>query len=166
MAEPIEFRVEGLDEVVRMLQRLPPELVSRRGGPVLRSLLKAGRVIRDQAKRNVAQITQGSVVSTGALRRAIVVTRGRKPPDSHGERVIILVRKSRSPGRSRTGVPERYGLFVEGGTKKRGGGVRMAARPWLAPAFLSKRVEAVEVFRRDILQRVSALAERLVRGGT
>ena len=92
------MRLTGLDGVLKLLESLPPELVSKRGGPVKSALRKGALVIFKAAKANlqaaVSNTTeQGKRYSTGLLLANLVVTRGKAPTTGKGERYLVRVRK-------------------------------------------------------------------------
>ena len=83
MAEIV--RLEGLKELLETMQRLAPEIVSRRGGPVRVALRKAAVVVQKEYRANVDRIAAEGETneSTGTLRKAIIVSRkkpGKTPP--------------------------------------------------------------------------------------
>jgi HK97 gp10 family phage protein len=141
----VDFKVSGLDGVLDMLLTLPPEVVSKAGGPV-RSALRAGAVvIRDEARKNVRKIVLEPNVdgkpsrSTGALEKAIKVTRGSRGAEvrsGKAEKYIVWLGsgavkkyvnnvKNRRSGRAswtgakeyKTEGPQFYGRLLESGTK-------------------------------------------------
>lgn len=167
----ITLNVQGLDGVMQTLQSLPPEIVSKRGGPVKLALAKAARVIRDQARQNVsAGVSARGNQSTGLLAKNIIVTRGRKGPvGSKGERYLVRVKPKvakyaanrRNVRSGRAGKvylaegPAYYGRFLEYGTSK------MPAYPWLRPAVKQKGQQAIEVFTSDLNRRIEATVKKL-----
>ena len=173
MVDKVSIDIRGLDSTIRALQRMPAEIVSKRGGPVRLALAKGARVIRDQARANIRQITSGSTRSTGALAKAVVSTRGRIAAGQKGERQIVwlgkikkqYVQNRRNTASGKAGKsylvdsPQFYGRFLEYGTAK------MKARPWLRPAFDSKREQAVRVFEADLIARVEKIAQQLLDQG-
>lgn len=161
------FNIKGLDGIIETLHKLPPEVVSKRGGPVKLALAKSARIIRNEARRNVQQITQGSPRSTGALQKAIISTRGKVRSGQKGERQIVWIRKVsrryvgniRNLRSGRAGKlyfaegPQFYGRFIEFGTKK------MRERSFLRKAFNAKGPEAVRVFVDDLGKRTEKLMQ-------
>ena len=89
MAEGV--RIEGLDGIIGMLKQLPPEVVSKRGGPVRAALRKAAVVVQKEAQANVRRIVAEPNIggrpsrSTGALEKAITVIRRRPRGGINGE---------------------------------------------------------------------------------
>lgn len=169
----MSIKVEGADGVIELLKMLPPEMVSKRGGPVKSALRKAALVIQKEAKKNVRLLIEAPNkdnrpnVSTGALERSIIVSRGRPPVNGNGERYIVYVPKlARSYSNTKSNLrkhrvgktyfmdpPTYYGRMLETGT------VKMRAHRWLEPAAIVKRQEAVSTFTREL----SASIDRLLR---
>ena len=132
------MKLSGLDGVLDMLKKLPPEVVSKRGGPVRQALRKGALVIRDEARQRVP-------IDSGDLRDSLVVTRAKY--QGKGEKYIVrsggkilrqYVKNRRNLQKNRATQttaktyeldepPAIYGRFLEYGTSK------MPARPWLRP---------------------------------
>lgn len=170
----IEVKLFGLDGVLDTLRSLPPELVSKRGGPVRRALAKAARLIAAEAQANVRAIVAEpnkdgrSTKSTGALEKAIRVNR-RPLNNIKGERYLVWL--GRSIGRyanTRNNVragkvgkeyevepPQFYGLFLEYGTSK------MRPHPWIRPAFEKKAAEAIATIEAELVAGVERIVKRL-----
>jgi len=77
------IRIDDRD-FLRLLKSLPPELVSKRGGPVLAGLRRGGNVIRKSWRAEIQRIIDepnigGEYRSTGTYAKAIKVTRMRRP---------------------------------------------------------------------------------------
>lgn len=167
----VTMDIQGLEGTLQTLQSLPPEVVSKRGGPVKLALAKAARVIRDQARQNVtAGVSARGNRSTGLLAKNIIVTRGRKGPmGSEGERYLVRVKPKvakyannrRNVRSGRAGKlylaegPAFYGRFLEYGTSK------MPAYPWLRPTVKQKGQEAIKVFTSDLNRRIDATVKKL-----
>jgi HK97 gp10 family phage protein len=163
--------VTGLHETISVLQALPPELVSKGGGPVKLALAKAARVIRDQAQKNVrAGVAERGNESTGTLEKNIIVSRGKRGlGPQKGERYLVRVRprvaryantkrnvRARKAGKRYFAEgPAFYGRFLEYGTSK------APAYPWLRPAVAQKGEEAIMVFNKDLDGRLQLLVKRL-----
>lgn len=153
-------RIEGLDNVLKTLQSLPTEIVSKGGGPVRASLRKAAQVIQRQEIANLqAVINQqdddGEKRSTGLLKANIVLTRGRRN-NFKGESMFVRVRNKKYP--SATGKPvttAQNARLLEYGTEKR------AALPFIRPAFEAKKSEALTVFVTEINKRIAAVVRKL-----
>lgn len=164
---PIEtVHLEGLRGTLDMLKRLPPELVSKNGGPVKLALKKAAEVLRDEARANVQRIIdepnldEQATKSTGLLKKSIVAARGKMPPGLKGERYSVRVRKNQrypaSRGKDLTAV--QIGRQLETGTER-----REEPKPWLRPAFDAKKQAAVDTFVTEVNRRGQALIDKLDR---
>lgn len=162
----VDMNVTGLDGVLEVLQQLPPEVVSTRGGPVVRALRKAAVVIKEQAQATVVR-------RTGALANALMVSRGRRlAGGAKGERYIVWMgkfrrkyantRKNRNAGlvgkRYEVDGPQFYGRFLEYGTSK------MSAKPFLRPAVAARGQQAINVFERELRAGVDAVVRKLAAG--
>lgn len=172
-----EFRVEGLRSVINTLQQLPPEIVSKRGGPIAGALRKSLNIIRDEARNNLQRIidapnADGRFVSTGISKPAIVVKRGRMPPQGgKGEVAIVTVRPVKYPDRKISRIDKRRGTrgrvrelqandvlyMLEHGTEKR------PPLTWMRPAFETKREESVRTFESDLDKKIAAIIRKLER---
>ncbi len=160
----IEMNVQGLNGVLDTLQSLPAELVSKRGGPVKLALAKAARVIQAQAKTNLkASIALNGDVSTGLLEKNIVVTRGKEPTGTKGERYLVRVRRKAYDG-DKLGKRQKAGKRVT--THKTAslleyGSSHQPATPWIRPAVKQKGAEAINVFTDDLNKRIDATVKKL-----
>lgn len=157
--------LEGLRGTLDMLKRLPPELVSKSGGPVKLALKKAAEVLRDAARANVQRIIDEPNLdeqpskSTGLLKKSIVAARGKMPPGLKGERYSVRIRKNQkypeTRGEGLTAV--QIGRQLEEGTERRD------PKPWLRPAFDEKKQAAVDTFVTEVNRRGQALIDKLDR---
>lgn len=157
--------LEGLRGTLDMLKRLPPELVSKSGGPVKLALKKAAEVLRDAARANVQRIIdepnldEQATKSTGLLKKSIVAARGKMPPGLKGERYSVRIRKNQkypeTRGEGLTAV--QIGRQLEEGTERRD------PKPWLRPAFDEKKGAAVDTFVSEVNRRGQALIDKLDR---
>lgn len=148
-----------------MLKRLPPELVSKSGGPVKLALKKAAEVLRDAARANVQRIIDEPnedgrpTKSIGLLKKSVVAARGKLPPGLNGEQFSVRIRKNQkyptSRGENLTAI--QIGRQLEFGTEKRG------PKPWLRPAFDAKKGQAVDTFVSEVNRRGQALIDKLGR---
>lgn len=159
------FRVEGLKGVLDTLQMLPPELVSKGGGPVRAALRKAAVIIQKQAQANVQAIIDQPnanglpAESTGMLMKNLVVQRIKPPAGQRGERFMVRVRKKKYEGNAdwKPRTTAQIGALLEYGTERR------AAMPWMRPAFEARRVEAVQVFERELPAAIARIVRKLAR---
>lgn len=153
----MEMRLEGLNGVLDTLKSLPPEIVQKRGGPVKLALAKGARVIRDEAKKNLrASIAINGSRSTGELEKRIVVTRGKQPFSTKGERYLVRVRKKdyiNALGKKTN--PLMTANLLEYGSS------HQPATPWLRPAFSAKAEQAINVTVDDLKRRIDLVVKKL-----
>lgn len=152
-------KIDGLDNVLRTLQKLPADVVSnKRGGVVLQSLRKGAQVLVKEAKSNLDKI---STPDTGLLKKNVVTRRNRKFA-GNGEHLKVRVSRKKYPGRKQSqGMPDttlKVGQILEYGSS------RQPARPWFRPAFHSKKNEVVKVATDDLKQRIDKLAKQHLGG--
>lgn len=177
----VEMKLTGIDGVLETLKRLPPEVVSKRGGPVRAALRKGAMVIVKQARSNFRDAVDlpgktGITDSTGFTEKQIVAKRKRPPPGVNGGKYIVTVnyvdhpsgllsrRKSRAAAgskrkaRKRTPKPIKandIAFIMEVGSSKQ------PATPWLRPAFNAKAAEAINVIQTELLRRVNLIVAKL-----
>lgn len=157
MADGATVEVKGLKELSQALQELPRHIQ----GKALGAAVKAGAdIIRDQAKANVA-------ILTGATQKNIVAYRakGSKPDDITYEVGITMkkkyprrIKKAKSGTWGRIGSenwPPFYWRFLEFGTRK------MAARPFLRPAWTNRSGEALIMIQRMLAAAVEIAAAKV-----
>lgn len=136
--------VQGLKELLDTMQALPPEIVSKRGGPVRSALRRAAVVIQKEAKANVRRIVDEPnrdgrpSKSTGLLEKSITVSRKKPRGRMKGEVYHVRVKKS---AKSTRGVrAAMYGAILEFGYE------HLPAKSWMRNAFETKKQEAVDTF--------------------
>ena len=83
----VEVKLPGLEGVLDTLKSLPPELVSKRGGPVLAALKKGAKVIQLQEKANL----RAAIAHTTASKELSPAIR------SHGHTSAAFFRIGESP---------------------------------------------------------------------
>lgn len=155
----IEVKLQGVENTLRMLQSLPPEIVAKRGGPVKLALAKGARLLRDEARRNLqAAITQSGDVSTGLLLQNLIASRGKQPTGTKGERYLVRVRSKTYPDRKGEAVTTRKtASLLEYGSS------HQPATPWLRPAVQSKSTEVIRVVTEDLNRRIDLVVQKLAR---
>lgn len=151
----VEVQLQGLEGVLDTLKRLPPEVVSNRGGPVRRALAKGARLLRDEAKQNLrASIAIRGENSTGETERAVTTGLGRMPAGQKGELYQVRVRKktfTNALGRRTSTIMT--ARFLEYGT------AHQPATPWLRPAVLAKGEQVISVVTADLRRRIELAAQ-------
>lgn len=171
------MQLQGLDGVLKTLESLPPELVSRNGGPVRAALRKAAVLIQRQAQANVQRIVDKPNIggaptkSTGALKDSITVRRIRPPRGGKGERFWVgiaplkrkyantkyNVRKQRVGKEYTILPPTYYAWFLEFGTEN------MRAHPFMRLAYRARRQQALQVFSTELPRAIDRIARKLAR---
>lgn len=128
MSEAVEFRIEGLDVLIKRLSQLEAEL----RGPILGAALTAGALhIVNEAKDRVPKITRN-------LERSIHAGEPERMGDGWGVRIgtnVVYARRIE------------YG-FV--GRDRRGRVYNQAAKPYLRPAFDAKKEAAINAVRASL----------------
>lgn len=155
----VEVKLQGVENTLRMLQSLPPEIVSKRGGPVKLALAKGARLLRDEARRNLqAAIAQSGDVSTGLLLQNVIASRGNQPSGAKGERYLVRVRSKTYPDRKGDPVTTRKtASLLEYGSDTQ------PATPWLRPAVQAKGAEVIRVVVDDLNRRIELVIKKLAR---
>lgn len=159
MASQGLIKIEGLQELQRKLLALPKKL---QGPPTRGSLMSGAKLVKDRARDLVAE-------DTGFLREAIIQYPVRKNEHRYTDQVRIGVRKRVRKGaklskkyasglrrrRARggqKGLTPRYWRFLEFGTS------RMAARPFLRPAFEREKEPAAKRIEQRMRQEIEKAA--------
>lgn len=157
----IDFDISGIDGVLRTLNSLPAEVVSKRGGPVKLSLAKGARLMRDEVKKNL----QASIARTadpdgvtGLLEKSIIASRGKEPTSGRGERYLVRVKRKTYPDRSGKPVTTLKTAHI-----KEYGSEHQEADPFIRPAYLSTRSRVVSVVTSDLVQRIDKIVAKLAR---
>jgi HK97 gp10 family phage protein len=151
--------IQGLKELNKALRELP-ERIARN---VLRASVSAGAAeIRKEVKAK-APVYTGPVSAghppPGTLKRAVYQKQARQLSSLIRQVFIVGVRtggrKKDKKGRS---LDAYYWRFVEFGTEK------MAARPFMRPAFEAKKNAAIEAIRSYMAERIPREVEKLNKG--
>lgn len=156
-----EVKMTGLNGVLETLKSLPPELVSKRGGPVKSALRKGAQVIFKQAKANLERSVSnasddGKRYSTGLLLENLVVTRGKKPLSGNGERYLVRVRRKTYPRKGKRPFTTLASAnLLEYGSSKQ------TAEPWLRPAFNSRARESIYTIESELLKAIDRVVKKL-----
>jgi HK97 gp10 family phage protein len=154
-------RIIGLEGVMKTLRELPPELVSKRGGPVRSALRKASLLMVNEARANVQAIIDEEnkdgqpTRSIGHLKSQIITARDSKMRG--GERYYVRVRRKAYPdGRTKktaTGV----GALLEQGTERR------QPMPWMRPAYDAKKDQVIPLFVTELNKQLDKIVKKLAR---
>lgn len=161
MADFVEIKLTGLNGVLEALKSLPPEIVSKRGGPVRQALRKGAVVILKQEKANLQIVVNNATASgkresTGLLLKNLIVSRGKAPSSGKGERQLVRVRRksyARDGGKPVTTL-QTANLLEYGSAKQ-------PAEPWIRPAFNAKASEAIDTIERELVRAIDRIATKL-----
>jgi len=158
MAEVVSFEMHGLNGVYEALLRLPPEVVSKRGGPVKAAVRKAANVIlKEQKLRLAATLTDPEDVTTGFLLKNTTTRRGKMPAGVKGERYIVGPRRKVYPNRK--GKPV---TTLKTASLKEYGSQHQKAEPYIRPAANAKAAEAIGVMSTDLASSVEKIAAKML----
>ena len=154
----VEVNLTGLDGVLATLRSLPPEIVSKRGGPVKLALAKGARLLRDEAKANLraAIAAGGDADSTGLLEQNVIASRGKELFGGKGERYLVRVKRKTYPDRSGKAV-----TTLQTANLLEWGSVHQPATPWLRPAVLAKGQQVINVVTADLMRRIDLVVRKL-----
>jgi HK97 gp10 family phage protein len=159
----VDVQVRGLDGVLDMLKKLPPEVVSRRGGPVKAALRKGALVIQREAALNLARATdtlaEDGERGTGLLLQNLVVTRGKEPIGTKGERYLVRVRRKSYLRKGKPVTTLKTAHLLEYGSSQQ------PAEPWLRPAFAARATEAIKTIEREMIAGLDRAVRKLARKG-
>lgn len=132
MVEIIKTRIEGADELAKVLKLLPGKM----GASVLASSLRTGAVLIKKEAAARAPRDQGDLAKSIRVQKV----------KQKGTEALFHV----GPDREHF-----YGIFSEFGTSKE------SARPWLRPAFDTKAAEALDKIGESLGKKVEAAAAKL-----
>jgi HK97 gp10 family phage protein len=148
----VDVKMTGIGGVINLLQSLPPEVVSKRGGPVRAALRKGAAVIFKEAQANLQSATAGDD-SSGLLLKNLVITRGKAPTDGKGERYLVRVR-NKSYGRGDATTLKSAQLLEYGSSKQ-------TAEPWLRPAFQARAEQAIHTVETELVKSLDRIVKKL-----
>lgn len=153
--------VEGLIELQDALHQLAPRVARKH---LRRAVMTAARVVRDEAKGR-APIYHGKVSKghppPGTLKRAITAARSNKSSGPGKEVVNVFVRQAKNGSVGQKNVKAYskldayYWRWVEFGTSK------MAANPFLRPAFEANKEHCVDLIKQTLIQGIEEEAADL-----
>jgi HK97 gp10 family phage protein len=153
----IEVNLQGVDGVLKTLQSLPAEVVSKRGGPVKLALAKGARLLRNEVKKNLQRNIKTDD-STGLLEKNIISSRGKQPYGTKGERYLVRVkRKVYSDKQGKPVTTLKTANIMEYGSNKQ------TAQPFIRPAAVSKATETINVVTKDLIRRIEKVTKDLAR---
>lgn len=140
MSDRVDLQVEGLDELNRKLRALGPDLATR----ALRAAVAAGA--QEIKKDVVARVP----VATGTLRRAVYTKFIRE--ESGPERKTFFVGVRSGKRYQKKNLDAFYWRFLEFGT------ARLAARPFIRPAWDARAGAALNRIKAKLAERIEKFA--------
>lgn len=151
MSDGVTIKVEGLDELARKIRSLAPKIQDK----ILGSAVNAGlQIVKKDAADRVpvgeTHTVNGITHESGMLKRSIFVKRISSNGEGRAEYILGVRQGRKERKRNKDAF---YWRFIEFGTK------HIAARPFLRPAFESKKNEAFEKIKQTLksgLDRVVA----------
>lgn len=154
----MEMQLRGVDGVVNLLNSLPAEVVSKRGGVVKLSLAKGARFLRDRYKEKLHAAIQGGKTtrSTGELEKRVISSRGKQPHGTKGERYLVRIRKRDyiNADGVRTN-PLMVANLLEYGSS------HQPATPFARPTALQHGEETIRIVTSDLKQRLDKVVAKL-----
>lgn len=164
MADRTEIKLTGIDNVLNMLQSLPAEVVSKRGGPAKVALRKGANVIAKQERANLLASTSNQTKegreSTGLLLKNLIVSRGKPPASGKGERYLVRFRRKSYPNRKgQTVTTLKTAQLLEYGSSQQ------PAEPFIRTAFQTRAREAIETIERELVAAIDRIAAKFLKAG-
>lgn len=161
-------KLHGFDGAYELIRSLPPEIVSKRGGPVKTGLRKGALVIHRQALANLQQVThnatsKGKVLSTGLVAKNLIVSRGKAPIGGNGERYLVRVKKRPYTGRSGKSTERKAVTTVASAQMLEYGSRTQPAEPWLRPAATSRAADAISTIEKETVAAIGRIVKRLAK---
>lgn len=152
----VEVKLTGVDGVLKTLQSLPAEVVSKRGGPVKAALAKGARFVRDQERKNLQAVLEPGDESTGLLAQNIIASRGKPPTSGRGERYLVRVKRKMYPGRKGEQVSTLKSAQI-----KEYGSAKQPARSFIRRTVQESGGQAIEIVTKDLAARVQKVVAKL-----
>jgi len=164
----LQMQLQGIDNVLSTLKKLPPDVVSKRGGVARQALAAGARIIRNEARKNLQRVTStagktGVSYGYGLTAKNVIYKRKNPEKGMKAERMIISVNYKNYPigGNKYKNRPIKFNdiaFMLEYGTSNQ------QAEPWLRPAAAAKKEEAINKITSDLINRVDKLAQKYLKG--
>lgn len=158
----LELKVTGLDGVIDTLEKLPPEIVSKRGGPVKLALKRAALVIRAEVAKNLKE--RLSPDKTGLVEKSLVATRGKQNLGFNGERYVVRFKKLKYKGRTDGGRKDGELLTIKTIQLFEYGSIKQRARKPIRDAARAKAQESVDTFSKELGKEIAKVVKKLNSG--
>lgn len=132
-------------------------------GPVRAALRKGAVVIFKAARQNlqtaVMSAAEGDKVSTGLLLKNLVVTRGKEPTGTRGERYLVRVRRKSYNRKGAAVTTLKTAQILEYGSSKQ------PAEPWLRPAFNATAERAITTVETELVKAIDRAVRKFGKQG-
>lgn len=163
MADRVEFKLTGADNVVAMLRALPTEVVSKRGGPVKTWLRKGAKRLQAKLLVQLDRVTSNETThpereGTDTLKRASIVSRGKPPTDGRGERYLVRWKRVTY---SRAGKPvttHKTAQLLEYGS------ATQPAEPFIRPTVQAEGEATVNYVVGGLVTDIDRIAQKYLKG--
>jgi hypothetical protein len=150
------LKIQGIDGVLDLLRSLPPEVVSKRGGPVKSALAKGARFLRDKERQNLQAVLEPGEESTGLLAENIIASRGKAPIGGKGERYLVRIKRKMYPGRKGEQVST-----LKSAQLKEYGSVKQPARSFIRRTVIAEGSQTINVVVTELVARVDRVVKKL-----
>ena len=153
-----DIKVGGLREMMETLERLPANVVSKKGGPAKLALKRGAWVLRDEVKQRLSAMVNdaGNNDTTGLLESSVIASRGKKPTNVRGERYLVRFKRKmypKSDNRGKVSTIKTAQLFEYGSEHQ-------VPSPFIRPAFHAKAQQAIYVVRDELMKRIDKLVKK------
>lgn len=158
-----EMKIQGLDGVLDMLKKLPPEVTqSKQGGMVNLAMRKGARLMQKKQKEFLqAAIDKNGSESTGLLMKNLQIKRGKY--SGKGHKLLLTVRRKsypkKSEGEKRPASTRQTANLLEYGSSTQ------PATPWIRPAFNATAEQTIMTITDDLSARLDKAAKKLLQEG-
>jgi HK97 gp10 family phage protein len=151
MANTVSVQIDGLKELGAMMRNLSKEMQNKLA---FSSTLAGAAIIKEEAKEN---LLKKYVYDTGALFSSVVIARNKKTPLTAGYEVGVSYKKIRKAVLSEDPRKEKYKKFAPyyRAIVAEYGNVNHEARPYLRPAFESKKEDAVRAIKDRLFRGIA-----------
>lgn len=166
MADRVEFKLEGFERTLALLQALPAEVVGNRGGVVKKWLRKGAQSMAKKVVENLRGVTSNQTThpdreNTKLLEESAgVVKRGRPPASGKGERYIVTTKRRVYPGRNGKAAT----TTVQNQQRLEYGTSEQPAEPHVRPAVLSEGERVIRLIETGVVNDVDRLAAKYLKG--
>lgn len=158
MAE-IKFSLVGVDNVLKTLKSLPPEVVSKNGGPVRSAMAKGAKYMMEREKEELGRVLElraEKKLSTGLLKKNIVYRRG-KNDRFKGERYVVKVSQRqyvRTSGDKKVSTRKTAHILEYGSVKQ-------TATPFIRPTFEKNKEKVFSIIMSELDKKIAIVVKKL-----